>query len=450
MNKILTILCVLVGIAATVLAFPDGIVATALALVLSGAVILIIRLKTMQDADFLIRLFLAALLTRLFFGLIVHIFNLREFFGGDALTYDALGTRLAEIWLGQASPDDVMSQRATSITGSGWGMQYLTGLIYLFLGRNILAAQTFCGVIGAVTAPMVYLCGYKIFNNRRVGKVAALLVALAPAFIIWSGQLLKDGLIIFLLVLAMTMVLQLQEKLSYLSVGLLVFSLFGILSLRFYIFYMAAAAVVGAFVVGYGSNSPQAIFRRLTVLVVIGLGLTYLGVFQSAEQNFEKFGSLERIQSSRGNLAESDSGFGEDLDVSTTEGALLTLPIGFTYLMLAPFPWQVSNFRQAITLPEILVWWASIPLIITGLWYTIKNRLRPAIPILIFTIMLMLAYSLFQGNVGTAYRQRTQIQVFLFIFIGVGWSLIQERRENEKLVRQMRSRKLARTNVRVE
>jgi hypothetical protein len=450
MEKPLFILCILIGVAASVLAFPEGIVATVLTAVVSGAVILIIRFQTKDDANYLIQLFLAALLARLVFGLFIHVFDWRGFFGGDANSYDIWGNRLVELWLGDADPNDYLSIRASSLSGSGWGMNYLTGFIYLLVGRNILAAQSFCAVIGAATVPMVYSCAYRIFGNRRVGKVSALLVALYPAFIVWSGQLLKDGLIIFLLVLAMTMVLRLQEKLDYFAIALLVFSLFGILSLRFYIFYMAAAAVVGAFVIGYGKTTPQAIFQRLVILIVVGVGLTYLGVLHNASSEFERYGNLERIQLSRQNLSESESGFGEDLDVSTTEGALVALPIGFTYLMLAPFPWQISNLRQAITLPEILTWWASIPLIITGLWYTVKNRLRPAIPILIFTVMLTLAYSIFQGNVGTAYRQRTQIQVFLFIFIGVGWSLIQERRENEKLVRQMRSRKLARTNVRVE
>jgi len=36
------------------------------------------------------------------------------------------------------------------------------------------------------------------------------------------------------------------------------------------------------------------------------------------------------------------------------------------------------------------------------------------------------------GNVGTAYRQRTQIQVFLFIFLGVGVTIYKERKEDRK------------------
>jgi len=53
-------------------------------------------------------------------------------------------------------------------------------------------------------------------------------------------------------------------------------------------------------------------------------------------------------------------------------------------------------------------------------------------PILIFTVMLTLAYSVFQGNVGTAYRQRAQVLVFYFIFVAVGLVLLLEKRAERK------------------
>lgn len=53
-------------------------------------------------------------------------------------------------------------------------------------------------------------------------------------------------------------------------------------------------------------------------------------------------------------------------------------------------------------------------------------------PMLIFTVMLSLAYSVFQGNVGNAYRQRAQLLVFYFIFVAVGYVLMLEKREEKK------------------
>ena len=417
-----------------IVTLPEGGVAMLLTVFCTIIGVAIFR-RVDDESDFLVNIFLLALIARILFGTLLHVFELRDFFGGDAFTYDFFGNRLVEIWSGQSATNDWISVMAARTNGAGWGMNYLTAGIYFIFGRNMLAAQFFCAVFGAATAPMIYICSYKVFQNHRVSRISAALVAFFPAFIIWSSQLLKDGLIIFLLVLAITMVLKLQEKLDYPAVIVLVLSLFGIIALRFYIFYMVAIAVVGSFIIGT-SGSVKSAVRGFIALAVIGVALTYLGVLQSAGTEFEKFGSLERIQSSRSGLSQTESGFGEDLDVSTTQGALVAIPIGFMYLMLAPFPWQIANVRQAITLPEVLLWWASFPFMISGLWFTIKNRLRNAISILIFTLLLTIAYSIFQGNVGTAYRQRAQIQVFLFIFIAVGWTLQKERRENRAIIRE--------------
>src|SRR5258708_17352422 len=106
--------------------------------------------------------------------------------------------------------------------------------------------------------------------------------------------------------------------------------------------------------------------------------------------------------------------------------------MGVLYLLFAPFLWQITSLRQSITLPEMVIWWASVPLLVLGLIFAIKYRLRMISPILIFTVMLTLAYSVFQGNVGTAYRQRAQLLVFYFIFVAVGFVLVKEKREERK------------------
>lgn len=441
-NRFLLLGCLLLA-ALCLFAIPvaEGAAALGLAGLMSGIAILLFR-KYTDEKEFITTVFLAGLILRMGFGLVIHIFEWRTFFGGDALAYDANGWSLVEFWLGLNAETTSLLIQGNPESGAGWGMNYLTGVIYMIFGRNILAAQSFCAVVGAATAPMIYYCSKTIFGNLKVARFAALSIAIFPSFVIWSGQLLKDGLIIFLLVAAMTMVLQLQKKFSYAAIGFLVFSMVGILSLRFYIFYMVFIAVVGSFVVGV-SKSNQSIFRRTVVLFIIGFGLMYLGVGRTADVELRVFGNLERIQSSRSDLARAaGSGFNEELDVSTSEGALTAVPTGFMYLMLAPFPWQAENLRQSITIPEVLAWWAMIPFAILGLGYTIRYKLRNAFPVLIFSLLLSVAYSVLQGNVGTAYRQRTQIQVFLFIMIAVGWTVYQERRENKRLVRQAAQRKI--------
>jgi bacteriorhodopsin len=133
----------------------------------------------------------------------------------------------------------------------------------------------------------------------------------------------------------------------------------------------------------------------------------------------------------------------KDVDVQTTEGALTAIPVGIIYLLFAPFPWQLASLRQSMALPEMLIWWLSFPLLVLGLWYGVKQRLRAVAPIVIFTTMLTLAYSLVQGNVGTAYRQRSQLLVFYFIFVAVGAVIMMERSEDKRREAQRAKKELA-------
>jgi hypothetical protein len=163
----------------------------------------------------------------------------------------------------------------------------------------------------------------------------------------------------------------------------------------------------------------------------------------------EAYGNADQIQRMRLDASRSaESGFGKDIDVSTTSGAITAIPIGFTYLLLAPFPWQFGSLRQMLTLPEMIVWWLAIPLLVLGLWFTLKHRIREIAPIMIFTSLLTLTYSIVQGNVGTAYRQRAQLLVFYFIFVGVGFVLLKERRAARRHKKELEREAVARRRQR--
>jgi hypothetical protein len=364
---------------------------------------------------------------------IIFVFNKQEFFGGDAITYDFFGDSLLRGWGGDRYYLSVANRYIGVGQGSGWGMIYLVAAVYGLIGRNMLAVQFINGVLGAASAVVIFLCAHHVFNNLKVARLAAIAVAFYPSLVLWSAQGLKDGPIVFFLALSILATLKLGEKLSVKYLVALVCSLFVLLSFRFYIFYMISVAIAGAFVIGMQKLNARNFVRQFIVIVAAGLALTYLGVTRYASVQLEQYASLERIQRSRLDLATSaQSGFGREVDVSTSEGALSTIPLGLLYLLFAPFPWQLGSLRQSITLPEMIIWWASFPMFILGLWFSLKYRLRQISPILIFTAMLSVAYSIFQGNVGTAYRQRAQLLVFYFIFVAVGYVLLYERRQDRK------------------
>ncbi|HAF21634.1 MAG TPA: hypothetical protein DCK93_01790 [Blastocatellia bacterium] len=400
--------------------------------------------KQETAGSFLLRLFIAGLLLRMLLGTAIFAFKGQEFFGGDAITYDAYGLAQLRGWGGDKYYQSLANIFVRGGESSGAGMVYLVAAIYGVVGRNMLAVQFVNAVLGSTTAVIIFLCAHHVFKNIRVARLAGIAVAFYPSLVLWSSQGLKDGPIVFCLALAILATLKLGEKLTLKYVIVLVCSLLSLLSLRFYVFYMICIAIGGAFVIGMQSITATSFLRQFAAVVLLGLALLYMGVTRSATVQFERYGSLQAVQRSRLDLARSaQSGFGRDVDVSTTSGALSTIPVGVLYLLFAPFPWQVISLRQSITLPEMVVWWASFPLLILGLWFAIKYRLRMISPILIFTVMLTIAYSVFQGNVGTAYRQRAQLLVFYFIFVAVGFVLLQEKREEKKRQKLIERRELA-------
>src|SRR4051812_8563245 len=436
MNALLALSALTLAVSVSLI-FPDvGPASVTLFAALAGATALAVS-RHESESRFLVRVFVAAAIIRAAVGAFIYYFQLQDFFGGDAYTYDYLGSTLTQFWRGEMSYayyEDALG----FYVQRNWGMPYTVGALYMVVGRNMLAVQLFNAVVGAATAPLIFLSARHIFQNLRVAKLATLSVAFYPSLVLWSSQGLKDGPIVFLLVLTMFATLKLGEKASVKYGVVLVFALYGLLCFRFYIFYMAAAAVGGAFMIGMRQQTTGSLMRQFVVILALGVSLTYMGVLRTAGNQMDTYADLERIQRSRNDLSRrANSGFGQEVDVSTASGALTAVPLGMTYLLFAPFPWQLASLRQLITLPEMIAWWVSFPLLVMGIWFTLKFRLRQALPILIFTTMLTLAYSIFQGNVGTAYRQRSQILVFYFIFVAVGAILVKERRENRKRQEQL-------------
>jgi 4-amino-4-deoxy-L-arabinose transferase-like glycosyltransferase len=415
-------------VAILVLAPSDG--GSAALICLPPLVIAMFGIHRLNDRTFLSRLFIAAFLVRVLIGTAIYVFHGQTYFGGDAITYDALGNAQLHVWGG-----DVEYQQGIDIffaggSSSGWGMIYMVAAIYKIVGPNMLATQYVNCVLGAVTAPLAYMIAFEIFPNQKVARAAAILTAFFPSLIIWSCQALKDGPIIFLLALSMLAVLKLGDKFSVKYLVALALALVSLLTLRFYVFYIVALAGGAAFILGRHRLTAESFVRQLIVIIIISLALGYFGVSRYATQQLETYGSGEQLQRMRLDAAQSaESGFGKDIDVSTTSGALSAVPLGLTYLLLAPFPWQFGSLRQMLTLPEMIVWWFAIPLMALGAWFTIKHRIREIAPIVIFTSLLTLTYSIVQGNVGTAYRQRAQLLVFYLIFVAVGFVLVKEKRD---------------------
>lgn len=404
----------------------DGILAAFMA----GLVNLIIlsRLRHAyppDEARFLRRVFGWALVLRYLGALVINAYageSLRfaDMFWGDSYTYDAGGYLIAQSWVGES-----FAAPSSQTTVSGIGYQYFVGVLYFLFGRNQLLAQFLNGTIGASAGLVIYAIARDLYTPG-VARWAMLFMSFFPQMIFWSCAMYKDPSILLCIALCMYSVMNLRARFSPGLVVLFIGASLYLMTLRFYVFYMIAFATLGTFLFAQRRGFLGGLAAQFVLVGAFAAALTF-GVRRETLEQQTAYFDFDRLQTARqGQIAQGRSAYGGESNVSTREGALAAIPVGLVYLLFAPFPWSISGTRQLLTLPETLLWYGLMPALVRGLIVTARTRLRAALPILVFASTLTLAYAVFQSNVGTAYRQRTQVTMFFFIFMGVG---IEQRRQ---------------------
>jgi hypothetical protein len=387
---------------------------------------LVARIRSSQpraEAAFLARVYAATLMCRVALAVLLNRFAADSAFAagfwGDSGTYDAGGYTLARYWRGESA--------TTSLTQalSGYGYVYLIAGLYYVFGRNRLLVQLLNCTTGAVTMVAVYAIAARLFG-RPVARWVALFMAFFPQMLFWSAGMYKDPTILLCIAVCMYAVIRLKDGFSLTFVLLFLGAALGLLTLRFYVFYFVVTAAVGTFAFG-GRGRFAGRLVSCAVLIAGLAGAFKLGVRQDALEAQASYMTLNQVQVTRADQAMwGNSAYGAEYDVTTPSGALRALPVGLVYLLFAPFPWAVGSTRQLMAVPETVVWYALMPAFARGFVWAVRHRLRDVLPIVAFMVTLTLAYALMQGNVGTAYRQRTQVTMFFFVFMAVG--LIERRR----------------------
>ena len=121
MNKILALLCFVLGVVIFLVAFPESGAALLVLCVTSVTAIALLR-NSDEDNEFLVKIFIIGLLLRVTLATVIFVLDLQDYFGPDAIGYDTLGSRLSDVWLGNLSEAELRSSitsRAVTMSGPG-------------------------------------------------------------------------------------------------------------------------------------------------------------------------------------------------------------------------------------------------------------------------------------------------------------------------------------------
>ncbi len=403
------------------------------------------------------RIFVWAFLARAVIGIVAYLLTVYTEvpFLEDALWYEEQGYSVGQEWLsGRWEALDTLPrgvQMAKPIVA------IIAAFYYVIGGTRALPLLLVAyGALTAVIPVYVYWIGIELGVPERAARGAGWLVALSPAFVLFSGSLHKEGLILMSLSVAAYHALRLQSRWQGRSFIAIVVSLLVLFALRYYLAIVVCGAVALGLLSARGVNRQgvptgitMAMLMRQGAIVVAFVGLMgSLGFQENADRPLEESpeGLLVQVDDYRRALAMSaQSGYLPEADASTPQGAAEFAPVGLLYFLAAPFPWQMGALRQNLVIPETLFWVLLYPLAGVGMARSLRVNRPGTVMLMAATGGMCIVYALMSGNIGIAYRMRTQVWLLWAPFAAWGWEAWRERRRRGSDVRLVgrRSRPVA-------
>jgi hypothetical protein len=268
-------------------------------------------------------------------------------------------------------------------------------------------------------------------------KAAAWLIALSPGFAFWSGALHKEGLTLLILNLACYHVLRLQTRWRLPSLAVVALSILTLWGLRYYLAILMAAVVALGLLWGRGSQAGgtgrpgMPVFFRQAAVALAFVGVMFsVGFVEQSESVLVESDAGILVQLDRNRqwgATAADSGYLPGVRLSTPAEVAEYFPVGLTYFLFVPFPWQFGSFRQNAVIPETLFWVLLYPLVIVGIIRGLRVNRAGTMVLLGATAGMCVVYALLSGNIGTAYRMRSQVWLLWAPFAAWGWEIVRER-----------------------
>ncbi len=372
------------------------------------------------------RIFWTALAIRLVAGLLIAATNSADFFAPDRWGYETIGRAIAAKWAGQGF-------MTASVSAEARLYHYYNAVFFYLAGdAGPWFVRTLNSVAGAATVLLVHHVA-KLLYGRETARRAAWLVALFPSMVLWSALNIRDAWAGLAILITVWAAMRLRERIALDSAALLVGGLALLGGMRGYMFLLIAASLVLSYVAAVRGS----VIRNYVAGLIVVLAFLYLYSSLGFGKQMVDTASFETLNSQRqGMTVAAASSFYEHVDISTPGKALAFLPIGMTFFLFAPFPWMVKKFSQAITQPEMIVWWyLAFRYVLPGIREGLRVRAAHTLTVCSVTLISVMAYGLVEGNVGTAYRHRAQVLPLLLILAAGGWT---EQRRSEAARRDER------------
>jgi len=391
-----------------------------------------------KDINFLLALFIIAILLRLIFCLFLsqlaqlkygHAF----FLGADDYGFGLHAMEIAQVWKTTGHMPEANNFSWMSSAGD-LRYSYFISFLYFFIEENPLVPLFLNCILGAFCIFFIYSIANQIFDYK-IARLSAIFVAFWPSLFLWSTQNLRESITLFLVSVFIWSVVSIlfRFRLSYLIIGIV--SFYSVSRIRppvFYILLLSFIVAVLFFLLFYQRKS----FLLASAILILSLIFSNFNFIESCLKYYFPYTGKDSIFNTINYLRQvrtisAGSAFLADFEISNIFTFLMFLPLGLLYAFFSPFPWQMLKISQITAVIEMFLWYFLIKFAFVGgkvaLGYI--NKRKQVLFILVFVILGFIILALTEGNVGTLFRHRAFIWPFCLMFSAAGINMSLKKRK---------------------
>jgi hypothetical protein len=337
--------------------------------------------------------------------------------GGDYQSYEYWATEITRIWsfsgLEYISTEDLRELGPTTLPAN------LFAVIIALNGGE----PTPLGCTGVVAALACLAClntyhlGIDVGADPRRCFLLTAAFLFSPAFLLYSSDTYKDGLVIFAAITAIGSGLRLARRFSFKHAIVGALALWALWHIRFYLVFVCTAPLVVGLA---GLRSRSAVRPIMAVLLMaaafaVTIGSTNIldSVGERANATFER-GTDRRVKA-----ANADSGSGVTFqDGDSATGALGTKLL---YQLFSPFPWSGGSLGSQVGKIDTFLWYYFMYRAYVACRIMWREERTTLLMLLSFIVPMTVLYATSFANVGLSLRQRLIIVLVTGILAMRSW-----------------------------
>ena len=393
---------------------PDELLFVPFILVLGlGTIYFLGRNPDREDADFQINIFLLAFAVRIWVGFILYGLNLSAVVGDEDASGYIFGWTVVENWYKTGLDGFFSDLIRIFVKEQNVGQSVLWGFFMLIAGGpSRMIVSIINSFAGSVLVIVVYRLAKKLFDFQTA-KVAAFLLTFWFSIVLLSASTSKEMLVISLEWTILYLGLRSSKTLTQKDIISAVPLMLILYTIRFYSFYMCAAALFFRAITANKKNFVRNSILGFLLVASLLVGLNSSGAINKDIERVDRQNQV--IDSWRVDVA-STTGSGADV-YSEYGNSIVGVPVATVYFFFAPFPWQMfeGTLRNSFAAVENIV---IIFLFIIGfpaIKIFFKERFYQLLPILVFCSLYAGLHIWGLSNIGLAWRHKQTVMPLIFL-----------------------------------